>query len=246
MAARLNAALRPGAMHCVLQPIFNITENRLVGVEALTRFDCEPRRPPDHWFREAALAGRGIELELHAIDLALHTLEALPPEVYIAVNASPMTIMDPRLATVLARRPLQRIVLEVTEHEEVEDYSGIALRVDPLRRAGLRMAVDDAGAGYACFRHVLRLAPDIIKLDVSITRDIDVDKSRQALAVALNHFADETHGRLVAEGVETLDELQRLRTLGVCLAQGYLLGRPGPLAQALGARGVPPHEAAGP
>ena len=103
----------------------------------------------------------------------------------------------------------------------------------PLRSAGLRVAVDDAGAGYASFKHILNLAPDIIKLDVSITRDIDTDFSRQALAAALVRFAQSTRGLLVAEGAETEAELATLRALDVRLAQGFALGRPMELDAAL-------------
>ncbi|PZP33817.1 MAG: diguanylate phosphodiesterase [Roseateles depolymerans] len=230
---RLDLALQPGGMHTDYQPIVNIAQRRVVGFEALTRFDCAPSRSPDLWFNEANGVARGCELELRAIALALAGLGELPEPLYIAVNASPNTVLDPRLASLLAAHPLRRIVLEVTEHEEVAHYEDIARVVTPLRAAGLRVAVDDAGAGYACFRHILNLAPDIIKLDVSITRGIDADPSRQALAVALRHFASATQGRLVAEGVETEREMAMLTRLGITLTQGYLLGRPQSLAQAL-------------
>jgi len=231
--ARLDGALQPGRMRSVYQPIVDLVSRRVVGVEALTRFDCEPQRPPDQWFHDAGEAQRGSELELHAIRLALRGLDDLPRPLYLSLNASPQTVLDPRLTQLLASQPLDRLVLELTEHEEVAHYSEIARVVNPLRRAGLRVAVDDAGAGFASFRHILNLAPDLIKLDLSITRHIDADHSRQALAIALRHFADATQGRLVAEGVETEPELSKLLQLGITLAQGYSLGRPGTLAQAL-------------
>lgn len=226
-------ALAPGGMRTVFQPIFSLEPRRVVGLEALTRFPIDPPRPPDQWFAEAAARDRGVEFELHAIQLALQALPRLPPGLYLSVNASPNTVMQADLAQVLARVPLERIVLEVTEHEEVEQYAEIADVIRPLRRAGLRVAVDDAGAGYACFKHILNLAPDVIKLDVSITRGIDTDFSRQALAAALVSFAQTTQGQLVAEGAETLAELDTLRSLGITLAQGYALARPMALDDAL-------------
>lgn len=230
---RIARALAPGGMRTVFQPIFSLGPQRVIGMEALTRFPIDPPRSPDQWFNEAAALGRGVEFELHAIECALQQLARLPPGIYLSVNASPNTVVHPDLGRVLARVPLERVVLEVTEHEEVEQYAEIASVVRPLRRAGLRVAVDDAGAGYACFKHILNLAPDIIKLDVSITRGIDADFSRQALAAALVRFAQSTDGTLVAEGTETVAEIETLRQLGVAYAQGYALARPMPLDDAL-------------
>jgi EAL domain-containing protein (putative c-di-GMP-specific phosphodiesterase class I) len=233
--ARIALAMEQDHMRCVFQPIWDLSHNQLVGFEALTRFQCGPARSPEQWFMEAAQADQGTAMEIHAIETALQALHQLPEGVYLAINASPRTVVSPELSQRLADLPLHRLVLEITEHEEVDAamYSDIAHITRPLREAGLRVAVDDAGAGYACFKHILHLAPDIIKLDVSITRDIDSDLSRQALAAALVRFAESTHGRLVAEGVETDAEIATLRQLGVGLAQGYALGKPMPLAQAL-------------
>lgn len=232
---RLDLAMAPGNMRSVYQPIWDLTKNRLVGFESLTRFHCDPPRTPDLWFLEAASAGQGTAMEIHAIECALQAVSQMPEGIYIAVNASPQTVISTELSRVLSNHPLDRVVLEITEHEEVDValYNEIARITRPLRQAGLRVAVDDAGAGYACFKHILYLSPDIIKLDVSITRDIDSDFSRQALAAALVRFAESTRGRLVAEGVETLAEIDTLRELGVVLAQGYALAKPMPLEQAL-------------
>ena len=96
----------------------------------------------------------------------------------------------------------------------------------------MRVAVDDAGAGYASFRHILKLRPDFIKLDRALTRRVDEDDSRRALAAALVTFAGETGSRIIAEGVETEAQRETLADLGVGLMQGYLFGRPGPLQTA--------------
>lgn len=241
--ARIALAIAPAHMRSVYQPIWDLSRNQLVGFEALTRFSCDPQRSPDQWFGEAASAGQGTAMEMRAIECALQALDQMPEGVYIAVNASPHTVVSADLSQVLSGLPLERVVLEVTEHEEVDAalYAEIAHITRPLRQAGLRVAVDDAGAGYACFKHILHLSPDIIKLDVSITRDIDSDFSRQALAAALVRFSESTHGRLVAEGVETEREIETLRGLGVGLAQGYALGKPMPLEQALQLTRAPAH-----
>lgn len=233
--ARIARAMEPTRLSSVYQPIWDLTTHELVGFEALARFICEPPRTPDLWFKEAASIDEGVALEIHALRCALQALPRLPEGMYLALNASPHTVVSPELALLLTDMPLERLVLEITEHEEVDAtlYQEIARITQPLRQAGLRIAVDDAGAGYACFKHILHLSPDIIKLDISITRDIDSDLSRQALAAALVRFAESTHGRLVAEGVETEAEIAMLRQLGVGLAQGYALGKPMLLEQAL-------------
>ncbi len=98
-----------------------------------------------------------------------------------------------------------------------------------LRAHGARIAIDDAGAGFASLRHTLRLAPDLIKLDISITESIDSDRARRALAKALISFAGEMEMTIVAEGIETRAELDTLLGLGVRFGQGFFLARPAPI-----------------
>jgi EAL domain-containing protein (putative c-di-GMP-specific phosphodiesterase class I) len=144
------------------------------------------------------------------------------------VNLSPETLLLPGVHGALARSPipLSRIVLEITEHSSVEDYADLARALRPLREAGMRIAVDDAGAGYATFRHILALSPDVIKLDRTLIAGIDRDPARRALAAAVVSFAGETRTSVVAEGLETAAEFRTVLRLGVDSGQGYLLGRP--------------------
>jgi len=231
--SRIEQALAGDALSMVYQPICEIAGGRPTGFEALARFRSTPVRPPDVWFNEAAAAGMGPLLELRAIAQALTALDHLPASVYVSCNLSAdVALLDP-LMRLLEQAPLHRIVVEITEHASVADYAGLVSQLKPLRERGLRLAVDDAGAGYASFRHILSLQPDLIKLDISLTRDIDRDHGRRALAAAFVGFARETGSRLVAEGVETEAELQALRALGVHKVQGYLIGRPMPLEGAL-------------
>lgn len=233
MAARTDDALNTDILSMVYQPIYRFSDDRIVGFEALARFAATPPRRPDIWFSEAAQVGRGIDLEIKAVAMGLRGLQRLPGDVYVAVNATPETILAPELLATLSGRPLDRIVLEFTEHAVTDHYSDIALAMRPLREQGLRIAIDDAGAGYASFRHILNIAPDVIKLDMSITRNIDTDPSRRALARAFIGFAAETNSEIVAEGVETAEELSVLRNLGIHKAQGYHIGRPVPLDAAV-------------
>jgi predicted signal transduction protein with EAL and GGDEF domain len=231
--SRIQSLLSNDALSIVYQPIYDVGQERVVGFEALSRFSAEPRRTPDIWFAEAASVGLGTELEIRAIEKALAGLDALPPDVYVSFNTSPETIISGELERVLKWAPHDRIVLEITEHNFINEYLKVEEILRPLRARGVRVAVDDAGAGYASFRHILKLAPELIKLDMSITRGIDCNRSCRALASALIRFSQETDSVIVAEGVETAAELQTLRGLGVSHVQGYLLGRPAPLESAV-------------
>jgi EAL domain-containing protein (putative c-di-GMP-specific phosphodiesterase class I) len=172
-------------------------------------------------------------LEMLAVAGALDALRSLPDPVYVAINVSAAHILSGAVARTLTGAPLARVVLEITEHEPVEDYEALAAAMEPLRAGGMGLAIDDAGAGYSSFRHILGLAPDYIKLDMSLTRDINRDRTRRALAAALTRFATETGSRIVAEGVETDAEFATLSQFGVHKVQGYLIGRPEPLERAL-------------
>ena len=213
----------------VYQPIVELLRGAVVGFEALSRFVSEPPRPPDEWFAEAAAAGLGVELELHALRAALGGLQRMPEGTYLSVNVSPPTAMSQGLFDVLEASACGRIVLEVTEHVGVEDYAALSGCLERLRARGFRVAIDDAGAGYASLRHILNMRPDIIKLDVGLTRGIDTDPARQALALALVSFREEIGAVLVAEGIETQREVDTLVRLGLRHGQGYHLGRPGDL-----------------
>ncbi len=198
-----------------------------MGSEALARFAQPPVRPPDVWFAEAASVGLGIELELTALDMALEQLHRLPADLYLSLNASAETIVSEQFRSILAGVPAERIVLELTEHTPIDDYLRFDRSIQDLRSRGVRLAVDDAGAGFSSFRHILDLHPDVIKLDIGLTRGIDRDPARQALGRALLSFGLETYNTtIVAEGIETEGELATLRSLGCPIGQGFLLGRP--------------------
>ena len=147
------------------------------------------------------------------------------------MNFSPQTAVSDRLRDLLERADPSRIVVEVTEHAPVADYDELREALSGLRERGVRLAIDDAGAGFASLRHIIRLDPDLIKLDITLTRQIETDPVRQALAVALVSFAEQIGATVVAEGVESELELEALRRAGIRHAQGFLLGRPGPLAE---------------
>jgi PAS domain S-box-containing protein len=226
---RLNEFLTGDSMTIVYQPVVDIRTGNIVGAEALARFNAEPKRGPDFWFDEAWRLGLGMELELEAIRRALLGLATMPPGVYLAVNAAPKTLCSQKLLALVESVQSERIVVELTEHERVEDYEAMNQALSAVRVRGARLSIDDAGAGFSSFQHVLRLRPDIIKLDRSLTTGVDGNPVRYALASALVTFAASLGSRVCAEGIETASELTALQKLGVTKGQGYFLARPAPL-----------------
>lgn len=225
---RIAAILKERALDIVYQPAIRLDNPGIEFVEALARFRCKPYEPPDQWFAAAAEVGLGTELEMLAVDTALDGLRSLPETAVVSINISPQTVISAEFLKVASEMPLDRIILEITEHQAISLYEPVLKTLDPLRRQGLRIAVDDAGAGYSSFEHILKLRPDLIKLDMALSRGIDHDPSRRALAAALVWFAREIGSKLVAEGVETARELRTLRDLGVKIVQGHLLAKPAP------------------
>lgn len=225
----IRGVLRQENLRIVYQPICDLYDGAIVGYEALSRFPEPPSRTPDRWFADAAAIGLGVELEVLAIRKALVALDELPSHVYLSVNVSPAAATSEELAEELREVSVDRLVLEITEHAEVDDYEALNAAIARLRRRGARLAVDDTGAGFASMRHVLRLAPDIVKLDTTLTQDIDNDSVLRALGFSLKSFAAAIDAQVIAEGIETEREVDALRFLGVRYGQGFFLSRPGPL-----------------
>lgn len=210
----------------VFQPVFDIRAGQIIGFEALTRF--ADGTPPDVRFAEASRAGLGVRLEEETLVAAVTAADELPTTAWLSVNASPdLLLSEGRLARALAG--LRRIaVVEITEHVAIDDYAALRRALESSG-SNVRVAIDDAGAGFASFRHVLELRPDFVKLDAELVRGIDADPSRQALVVGMRYFAQKTGCTLIAEGIETEDEQATLDSLDIRFGQGYLLGRPAPV-----------------
>lgn len=233
----VHGVLTGGGPTMVYQPIVELPSRRVVGVEALARFDTAfVQAGPDVWFREAWAIGLGHELELAAIGGARRALAELPPSIYLSVNASPATVVSSDFATAIGGIEPGRLVVEITEHAAVDDYAGLVRELAALRTAGVRVAIDDVGAGYSSLRHVLEIAPDIAKLDMSLTRHVDADLARQAMTQGVVAFAERTHITVVAEGVETPEEAAALQSAGVRHGQGNHFARPGSLVGVLRGR----------
>ena len=233
---RISAVIDRAAFRPVFQPIVELITDRVVGFEALTRFSDGVA--PDERFLEAAAVGLGPSLEAVTVEAALTAAVTLPPHAFLDINVSPGFILErATLRGILRRHRGRRIVLEVTEHVVVSDYQAFRdaiTAVDPK----LELSVDDAGAGFSSLRHILELRPAFVKLDRWLVADLETDEARQAMIAGVLHFARSTGCQIIAEGIETSAERDTLRTLGVQLGQGYLLGRPEPAAGAPG----PPDE----
>lgn len=225
---RIESVLDAGSFEMLYQPIVELGNGALVAAEALARFTTTPYRPPDVWFAEAEQAGLGVELELAAVRSALAPLPFLPAHLKISVNVGAAALTSDELAGIVESAGPERVILELTEHLKVEDYPKLSAHLAPLRRQGAFLAIDDTGAGISSLTHVLKLAPDVIKLDREIASGVDIDPVRRALTSALVTFAAESGAMVVAEGIENAGELATLRDLGVVYGQGFHLGRPGP------------------
>jgi EAL domain-containing protein (putative c-di-GMP-specific phosphodiesterase class I)/CheY-like chemotaxis protein len=228
--ARIQKAIRdPEAFDFVFQPICLLDDGSFMGAEALARFRGPPRRTPDRWFREADEVGLRTELELAAVARTLSEFPRLPAEICLFLNASPATVAAAEFRRLLAAASPERVVVEITEHAPVANYERLNDALKQLRLLGVRLAIDDAGAGFASLQHILRLAPDFIKLDRSLIAGIEQGRSQQALASGLISFADKIGATIIAEGIERDGEVMALRSLGVSVAQGNFLARPAPL-----------------
>jgi EAL domain-containing protein (putative c-di-GMP-specific phosphodiesterase class I)/ActR/RegA family two-component response regulator len=214
------------AVQIVFQPICALDTLEPRGFEALARFPGPPHRGPEHWFREASEVGLSVQLELVSVERALARLAELPDGVDMSVNVSPATVVSTPFKRVLAGVPAERVVVEITEHAPIENYDTFTAGLASVRALGVRLAIDDAGAGFASLRHILRLEPELIKLDITLIASIERDRSQQALAAGLISFADGIGATVIAEGIEHVEALEALRVLGVPYGQGFHLGRP--------------------
>lgn len=209
-----------------LQPVVSLPTGGLVGVEALARFTPD-LGAPDVVFAQARELGVGALLEASAFRQSHSVASQLPPNTYLAINLSPAVLNHRAVVAALdAVDDPSGYVLELTEHVSVDEYEPLTTALAPLRSRGFRLAVDDVGAGYASFHHVLELSPDIIKIDRSLVSGASHDGARRRIITSIVLLGMDLGSTVVAEGVETHDDLQAVAELGVDAAQGYLLAHP--------------------
>lgn len=228
----------PQPIEPVYQPVVALDGGAVVGYEALARFPSDPGGTPDVWFARARRCGLGPALEACAITAALRAPHRTG---FLALNVSPSALLSPEVAAALPVR-LDDLVLEITENEPITDEDALRRRLGELRARGARIALDDAGSGYAGLRQLLCVQPELLKLDRCLVDGVDTDLDRQAMIEAMVRFARRTGVLVCAEGVETLEQAGVLARLGVDFGQGHGLARPappwaplsGPAATALG------------
>ncbi|CAB0151609.1 putative signaling protein [Pseudidiomarina piscicola] len=226
---RIKSVAETNNLQLRFQPVVDADNSQVLFYETLARFNSSPYRPPNEWIDEAESVGLGIYIESLILLKALEHL-ALAEEsqllVKLSLNVSPNLMLNGNLFALLEGIDPNALVLEITEHTEIDDYSVFARKLQPLVDKGLEIAIDDVGSGFASLRHIIELEPDIIKLDMNLIRAIEGDTKRQALVAALVAFAESSEIQTVAEGVETQAELDTLKGLGVSNFQGYFFARP--------------------
>jgi EAL domain-containing protein (putative c-di-GMP-specific phosphodiesterase class I)/putative methionine-R-sulfoxide reductase with GAF domain len=216
--------LRPGAIRMDAQPIVGMADGTILGFELLARSTIPCSSGPDQWLQRASDLGIRTEFELACLQAACDR-GAPPGDVRLFVNLSPRTLLDPRVEDILDRLPPR--VIEITEHEPIDDYQQLRRRLQVWPAATSMLAIDDVGAGYSSMSHVLQLHPHFIKIDRSLVHRAHRDPNKLAILRGLVGFARQCGVTSLAEGVESSEELKALRSVGVDLVQGYLLARPG-------------------
>jgi EAL domain-containing protein (putative c-di-GMP-specific phosphodiesterase class I) len=216
-----------GAVQTVFQPIVDIRTGLLGGYEALSRFMAQPEGPPNVWFDMAHRCGLGPRLEAEAMRLALSRGGGRPAGTFLSVNLSPSALLSEEVQDVLPE-DMSDLVIEVTENELITEHKGVPSALSAARERGAKLAVDDAGAGYAGLQQLMRLRPDIIKLDRALVDGVHTDLAKSALVDSLVRYARKIGASVCAEGIESLEDLRTLVDLDVAYGQGYVLARPGP------------------
>ncbi|RAM38605.1 EAL domain-containing protein [Arthrobacter globiformis] len=226
--AAIEAVLHGGMLVTAFQPVHDLASRGVIGAEALTRFVWEDGGSAGSWFKNATAAGLGADLEFSALQSAVAAAQELPPQLAVALNVSPAVCLDPRLPGFLHHAPLElsRIILELTEPLQGDQLGPLLDVLAPMRRSGLRLAVDEAGTDAASMRHIRSLRPDVIKIGRDLIEEIHRDPSRQYLVADMVEFGRQTGAELAAVGIETAEELTVLTRLAVAAGQGHFLGRP--------------------
>ncbi|MHA7155762.1 EAL domain-containing protein [Arthrobacter sp. TMN-50] len=225
----LAVACRGEGLATAYQPIVDTSRGTVVGYEALARFPGFEEKNPEVWFAAARRHGRSADLESAALRVALRARPGLPTNCFLTLNVSPELLTTESIRSVWRQeRDLGGLIVELTEQTPIDSYLELEPDLHQLRSAGALIAVDDAGAGYAGLRHLLQLRPSMIKIDRELIQDVDRDEAKRALIEMLGIFASRVDAWILAEGVERVEELDTLVSLGVPLVQGYLLARPAP------------------
>jgi diguanylate cyclase (GGDEF)-like protein len=234
LSAAIGTVIATRALRPVYQPIFSLTSGQPIGYEGLVRpADGAPFSDASSLFAAAEKADRTVELDLACLEIVAAGVRLPDTDAYISVNLSPRTLESSlfhpgELKAIFHRNgiSLERVVLELTEREQVEDIEQLRKNVEACRRAGMRLAADDVGAGNAGLRLLSDIHFDIVKIDLSLVQGGMMHDPSHGVLRALQELATRWKASIVAEGVETAAQLAVVRNLGISAGQGYLLGRP--------------------
>jgi diguanylate cyclase (GGDEF)-like protein len=212
----------------VLQPIVRLDDGTVHAYEALARFRHTERSDPLYWFAAADAVALRAELDLECMRAALELYPQRPPGTKLTVNVSPEALMRSDAHEVLmAAGDLGDLVLELTEEALTKDVAELKDALLPLFDRGLQLAVDDVGAGHSGLQRITALRPQYLKIDRSLVNGIEADPNKTALLDALVGYAAQTRSFLVAEGIESGEQLAVVKGLGVTFAQGHWIAKPG-------------------
>jgi EAL domain-containing protein (putative c-di-GMP-specific phosphodiesterase class I) len=232
-AVNLKRVLHEGRLRTVYQAVVDLGERKILGYEALTRVPQTHFQTPDLLFRAAHKNGVLWKLERLTRQCALEALPPLEPNQLLFLNVEPDSIHDPELSGERFLKNLDevglnpgRVVLEVTEHVAVKDFAAFRVALERFRSLGFRLAMDDVGSGYAGLQAIAEMSPEYLKVDMTLVRDMHRHPIKRELIRTIRRFTERTGSLLVAEGVESVEELDSLAEAGVRCAQGYLFSRP--------------------
>ncbi|MGY4858543.1 EAL domain-containing protein [Cryobacterium sp. AP23] len=227
--ALLDAVAAGTGVSAAFQPIVDTARGTVVGYEGLARFDMPEQVTVEDLFAQARAADRSAEIEAVCLRVALAHRGSIPANCFLTVNVSPGALRHKSVRAVWRdQSDLQGVFVELTEQSAIESTAALEPDLDAIRGAGGLIAVDDLGSGYAGLSRLLALKPALIKLDRELIQGIDSDEAKRALVEMVGTFASRIDSWVLAEGIETAAEYDTITALGVPLAQGYFLARPGP------------------
>jgi EAL domain-containing protein (putative c-di-GMP-specific phosphodiesterase class I)/GGDEF domain-containing protein len=233
---RLAEIIDKGQVHTLVHPVLKLDDMSVIGYEALSRGpEGGEFERPDKLFKVAYDADLVLRLERLCRRQAIRAAADLPEGRLLFMNIEPEAIGDPELRDVMFTALLadaaitpDRIVLEITERTAITDFPSFRSTLEYLRALGFSVAVDDAGAGYGSLQVLAEVRPEWLKIDISLVRGVDADDVRRQLVSILVLFAQRMGVHLIAEGIETPQELETIRELGVGYGQGFLFTEPVP------------------
>lgn len=234
----LSAILDSGLLRAHFQPIVRLKDGAVIAHESLARLPAEAvLRTPDELFRAAREQGLTVQAEQACVNEALRAWVGHAPDTQLFVNLSAFAILEmvqrltaPGVVHALERAAIApaALVIEITEHEKVADLPALLRATAELRALGLRFAIDDFGDGHSSLRLWAELRPEIVKIDKYFVHQVSTEAVKVQTLKGIQRFAETFGTRLVAEGIETAEELRVIRDLGIDYGQGWFLGRPQP------------------